>query len=331
MPIYFFWGDDDFALREAVEKIKQKVIDPDWVSFNYDKISGEKPDAIIVGLNQGMSPVFGSGERLIWIEETNIGQQCSPELLLELERRLPQIPPQSHLLFTSSKKPDGRLKSTKLLQKYATVQEFSLIPPWKTDEITEKVRQAAREKGVKLTPQAEELLGLSIGNQTRELYNELDKLSLYQHTQTPPLDVQAIAHLVNATAQNSLQLAEAIRRGDQSRALQLVIELINRNEPPLKIVATLVGQFRTWTIIKVMLEKGETDLQLIANLAGIANPKRIHFLRQEINNCSANQLLKSLPLLLQLEFNLKQGYEPLATLKSKIIELCALFNSRKYS
>jgi DNA polymerase-3 subunit delta len=326
MPIYFFWGDDDFALKQAIGEIKDKVVDSDWLSFNYDKISGEQPGAIITGLNQGMSPVFGSGERLIWIEDTTIGQQCPQELLSKLEIIIPQILPQSHLLFSSSKKPDGRLKSTKLLQKYATIREFSLIPPWKTDEILQRVKQRVKQKGVKLTPQAEELLAVAVGNQTRELDNELDKLALYQHTQTRPLDQEAIALLVNTSSQNSLQLAEASRTGAQSQALKLVTDLINRNEAPLKIVATLVGQFRTWTIVKVMLEKGETNQQLIANLAGIANPKRIYFLRQEINNCSSSQLLAALPILLQLEFNLKQGYEPLATLKSKIIQLCTIFS-----
>lgn len=325
MPIYFFWGDDDFALKQAIKELKDKVVNPDWLSFNYDKISGEQPDAIITGLNQGMSPVFGSGERLIWIENTTIGQQCPQELLTELERRLPQILPQSHLLFSSSKKPDGRLKSTKLLQKYATVQEFSLIPPWKTDQILQRVQQVAKEKGVKLTPGAEELLAISLGNQTRELYNELDKLNLYQHSQTSPLETKAIAQLVNPTAQNSLQLAAAIRTAHLSQALQLVTDLINLNEPPLKIVATLLGQFRTWTIVKVMLESGESNEELIANTAGIGNYKRIHFLRQEINRCSAQKLLATLPILLQLEYQLKRGYEPLSTLKTKIIELCTLF------
>ncbi|ELR98720.1 DNA polymerase III subunit delta [Gloeocapsa sp. PCC 73106] len=327
MPIYFFWGDDDFALLQAVEQIKQKAVDPNWLSFNYDKIFGEQDEAIIAGLDQAMSAVFDTGERLIWLVETTVGQQCSQRLLSELERTIPQILATSHLVLSTSKKPDGRLKSTKLLQKYATFREFSLISPWQSAEILQKVKEAAQEKGVKLTAKAQELLATCVGNQTRQLYNELDKLSLYQQSESSPLDTDAIADLVNASTQNSLQLALAIRRGDQSEALNLVTELINRNEAPLKIVATVVGQFRTWTIVKVLLTSGTSDTQLIANLAGINNPKRIYFLRQEISNCSVTQLLATLPILWELELNLKQGYEPLSTLKSKIIELCTVFNS----
>lgn len=327
MPIYFFWGEDDFAIVQAVEEIRQTVVDPDWLSFNYDKIFGEQESAIITGLNQAMSPVFGSGSRLIWLVDTNLGQQCSKELLSELERTIPQIPSTSHLVFSASKKPDGRLKSTKLLNKHSKFQEYSLIAPWQTDTILQRVKEVAQQKGVKLTPKAEQLLATSVGNQTRLLYNELDKLSLYQHSETSVLDVEAIANLVNPTTQNSLQLAEAIRNGAQTRALNLITELINRNEAPLKIVATLVGQFRTWTIVKLLLSQGESDTQVIANLAGINNPKRIYFLRQEIANCSTTDLLATLPILCQLELSLKQGYEPLSTLKSKIIELCELFKS----
>ncbi|MEM9542981.1 MAG: DNA polymerase III subunit delta [Cyanobacteria bacterium P01_E01_bin.42] len=322
MPIYVFWGEDDFAMSQAIVQLRQEVLDPDWIQFNFDRIMGDRPEAMTDGLNQAMTPPFGMGGRLVWLEEAIVTQSCSEKLLAELQRTLPQVPHSSTLLLTTRKKLDKRSKSVKLLQKHAEIREFSFIPPWKTEEIIKNVRQFAREKEVKLTPRGAEFLAESVGNNTRQLWNELDKLRLYGEKTKKHLDETVIARLVAVNTQNSLQLAAAIREGNESKALGLVADLIHRNEPALRIVATLVGQFRTWLTVKLMVEKGEKDEKAIASAAEIGNPKRIYFIRKEVQATNSQQLLKTLPILLELEVSLKRGADPIATLQSKAIELC---------
>lgn len=326
MPTYLYWGEDDFSLTKAVQKLRTKVLDPNWSQFNYDQIAGDKSEHLFQALNQAMTPVFGMGERLVWLTETTIFQNCSDDLLKELERTLVNLPQTSHLLFTTSKKPDKRIKTTKLIQDYAEIQEFSLIPPWQVEEINQQIQKLSQEIGVKLTPDAIQFLAEAVGNNTRQIYQELEKLSLYSQSFTKPLSKNELMSLVNIATQNSLQLATAIRQGNAAKALELVSDLINCNEAPLRIVATLVGQFRTWTIIKLSLEAGEKDDVPIAKTAEINNPKRIYFLKKEVQSLSAQKFLESLSILLTLELNLKQGSEPLAVLQTKIIELCQLFS-----
>ena len=325
MPAYLYWGEDDFRVAQAVEKL-QRVLDPNWLQFNYHKLSCDRPETIIEGLNQVMTPVFGMGERLVWLVETDITQhKPSADVLEELERTLKIIPQTSHLLFTTSKKPDGRLTSTKLLRKYCEVKDFSLIPPWRMDLITAQVKETAQKMELQLTDKAIASLAEAVGNNTRQLWNELKKLKIYWGDNDKPLDENAVAQLVLCNTQNSLQLAEAIKDGRADRALGLVNDLINRNEPALKIVATLVGQFRTWTIVKLMQQTGENN-KAIATAAGINNPNRLYFIDREIKTVSAEQFLAALPLLLELEYSLKTGGEALSTLQTKVIELCSLFH-----
>ena len=324
MPAYLYWGEDDFAIAKAVEKLQQ-VLDPNWLQFNYHRLPGDCPETIIEGLNQVMTPVFGMGERLVWLVETNLCQQKpSADVLDELERTLKTIPQTSHLLFTTSKKLDGRLSSTKLLRKHTEVTEFSLIPPWKSDLITAQVRETAQTIGIKLTDRAIASLADAVGNNTRQLWNELEKLKIYWGDSKEPLDENAVSDLVLCNTQNSLQLASAIKDGRTDRALELASDLINHNEPALKIVATLVGQFRTWTIVKLMQQTKENN-QAIASAAGINNPNRLYFIEREIQTIPAEQFLASLPLLLELEYSLKTGTEALLALQTKIVELCLLF------
>ena len=325
MPIYFFWGEDEYRLTKAIAALREKVVDPIWADFNEDIISGEETEAVAEGLYQALTPPFGGGGRLVRVEKTTLGQRCSDALFSELERTLPKLPDTSHLLFTSEKKPDGRLKSTKLLKQYAKFQEFALIPPWKTEQLLEQAATAAAEKGVSLTNAAQKQLVAAVGNNTRLLYQELEKLSLYSAGKEGILDESAIAQLVTANAHNSLQLAKAIRDANTNHGLQLLADLLNRNEPALKIVAVLVGQFRTWFLVKLMLEKGETDKQAIAQSADINNPKRVYFLRQDVQAVSLQQLLNAFPILLNLEADLKRGEDAVNTLQTKIVQLCRIF------
>jgi DNA polymerase III subunit delta len=325
MTVILYWGDDDFSIAKAVIAIQQSSLDPAWTSFNYEKISPEREDAVISALDAAMTPPFGTGKRVVWLADTTVMQQCSEQLLAELERTLPQIPATTVLLLTSKNKPDGRLKSTKTIQKYANVQEFDLIPPWKTEEISQRVKIVAKELGLKLTPDAVQLLAESVGNNTRQLYLELDKLQLLAGGEGQQIDRVMVSSLVVANTQNSLQLAAAIRQSDVGTALHLIGELIDHNEPPLKIVATLVGQFRTWLWVKMLLEAGEKDDRVIATAAGLGNPKRLFFIKQELQSTTADRLAASLPKLLDLEFNLKRGAEASSTLQIHTIELCQIF------
>jgi DNA polymerase-3 subunit delta len=228
------------------------------------------------------------------------------------------------LLLTTSNRPDGRLKSTKLLQKYAHIREFSLIPPWKIEQLVQQVRTCSQEVGVKLTGAAAELLAQSVGNDTRQLYNELEKLRLYTGDSAKVLDERTVATLVTSNTHNSLQLAAAILQGDGAKALELVADLINKNEPALRIIATLIGQFRTWLWVKLMVTEGERDQKAIATAAQVSNPKRIYFLTKEVQFLSLEQLTSTLRVLLELEINLKRGSETLSTLQTKVIELCQI-------
>jgi DNA polymerase III subunit delta len=329
MTVILYWGDDDFAIAKAVNAIQKSAIDPAWKSFNYEKITPDREDATILALDAAMTPPFGAGKRLVWLVDTTLMQQCSESLLAELDRTLPQVPDTTVLLLTSKNKPDGRLKSTKTIQKYANVQEFSLIPPWKTEELSQRVQIVAKELGLKITPDAIQLLAESVGNNTRQLYLELEKLQLLAGGAGQQIDRVMVASLVVANTQNSLQLAAAIRQGDVGTALHLVSELLNHNEPALKIVATLVGQFRTWLWVKMLLEAGEKDDRVIATAAGLGNPKRLFFIKQELQATTADRLAASLPKLLDLEFNLKRGSEPNATLQMHAIELCQIFQPLK--
>jgi DNA polymerase-3 subunit delta len=59
MAVYFFWGDDDFRLHQAVTQLRDRSLDASWADFNYDKITPDLPDGPMTALNQAMTLPLG--------------------------------------------------------------------------------------------------------------------------------------------------------------------------------------------------------------------------------------------------------------------------------
>jgi DNA polymerase-3 subunit delta len=71
-----------------------------------------------------------------------------------------------------------------------------------------------------------------------------------------------------------------------------------------------------------MQESGVRDDKEIAEAAEIGNPKRVYFLKQEVQGLHSSKLMRSLGILLGLEADLKHGKDEMATLQTAIVELC---------
>lgn len=321
MAVSYFWGDDQHRLFQAVAALRQQVVAPAWEGFNYEKIAGDAPDALEMALSLARTPPFGEGGRLTWVAETTLDKQCPPEVATRLAEALPSLPENSHLLFTSAGRPSLRLKSTQLIQQHGTIQEFGLIPPWKTDELQHYARQQAQDAGVALTPAALNYLVDAVGNDAGRLQQELLKLHFYGLDRQQPLEESAVRGLVNATTQTSLALAQAIRQGQVQEALDLLAALQTHYEPPLRIVATLISQFRLWLWVKLLRVDPRVDKDRVLAATQLGNPKRLYFLEQEIKSCPYSGLEASLGLLLELELALKQGVEPWGALQQSTIRL----------
>lgn len=320
MPVYLFWGEDEFKLQREITQLRSRIIDHQWQHFNYTEYLPNSLDSIPQALADINTPPIGNGGRLVYLPSSSLLGACSKEMLQQLESSLKTIPADNVLLITSTHKPDGRNKSVRLLLEHAQAKEFPLIPPWQMDALIKQVRAVATVIGVAVTPDACQLLVESLGNNTRLLHTELEKLKLYTNTQTITAD--AIKALVLPNATNSLQLANAIRSGNIAAALELLENLFSYNEPALKIVATLTTSFRRWFVVKLCVADDWRDDSAIATLAEIKNPKQLYFIKQEVAKVPISRLQNALEVLLQLELMLKTGWEERLAMQTQITKLC---------
>jgi DNA polymerase III subunit delta len=252
-----------------------------------------------------------------------VGSGCRKPLQTAFKAALERMRPEKRLLLTCEQKPNGTLGLTKWLQENATLQAFVLTPAWNLTQLTQETAQDARGYGVRLQRDALDYLVTATGNQRRERAQALERLSLYQGDRQHPLTATEVEAIVQNTASTALRLASQIRERQTQAALETVHQLLEHNEVPLRVLQSLVTQYRTWLWVKSMLaERWHSDMA-IAQATGLGNPKRLYYLRQELQDWSTPQLVQVMGCLLQAEWTLKQGGDALNTFKTLLFQIAA--------
>ena len=321
MPIELIWGDNTAESENEIEKIINQIIDPNWLSLNLSRLDGENPDQVKQALEEARTPPFGSGGRIVLLKRSPVCNGCSKELAILFEGINDLIPLNTYLILNNINKPDGRLKTTKTLQKLIKekkVTEKSFVLPSIWDIAGQKllISKTAERKGLELDEEAILLLVESIGNDSQKLSVELEKLSLYiqkyptdstSNKQIKSIKGNQIQDLIAGISTNAFAVSDSLLKNDNGQAISLLDALLEKGEPPLRIVTTLSNQIRGFFWVSMLDKQGEKDVGVIAKAAGIANPKRIYIMRKQIQGKQPEQFLKLLSRLLEVEAAIKSG------------------------
>ena len=333
MPIHLIWGDDYEASNREIEKLIQTVIDPVWKSFNYSQIDGNDPKQNLRALEEVQSAPLGSGGRIVLIRRSPFCNGCSIELAEKLAQAIKLIPDTTHLILNNSNKPDKRLKTTKLIQKYiesnafSKEKSFTLPLPWDINGQRNLVKNIGNRLNLKINHETIDLIVESIGNDSSLINTELKKLALLSEANNEilntnePLEItqELVRKLIKNNSTNAILISNLLLQGERAIALNKIKSLIENGEPALRLIATLTGQSRGWLWVNLLDEQGNQDVKEIAKLAGIANPKRIFVIRKQIQGKSLETLLGLMKKLLKIEASIKSGINPIDSFKDNLL------------
>ena len=333
MPIHLIWGDDYEASNREIQEIIQKVIDPGWKSFNYSQLDGHDPKESFRALEEVQSAPFGNGGRVVLVRRSPFCHACSMELASKLEQAIKVIPENTHLILNNSNKPDKRLKNTKSIQKYiesnklSEEKSFTLPLPWDINGQRNLVKNIANRLNLKMNHEIIDLIVESIGSDSSLINTELQKIALLSEANKQILNInepkeitqELVKKLIQNNSTNAIEIASLLVKGEQGIALNKIKSLLENGEPALKLIATLTGQARGWLWVNVLDGQGNQDVKEIAQLAGIANPKRIFIIRKQIQGKSLETLLEIMKKLLKIEASIKSGLNPIDSFKDNLL------------
>ena len=311
-------GDNRHGIEKEINKYKHQI-PQQWQALNYKRYSCEQLSEAII---DAVSVNFGDCHKVVVIENCNFRE--FGESGLSLLEPIAKLPESTHLIFTASSI-DRRLKVAKFLLERGKVIEHKLIPPWREDLLVRAVETEARDIGLKLTKDAVRYLANAIGNDSERRNKELEKLEVYAGDSK--LNKSQVANFVPINTQTSLQLAAAIKAGQALLVVRLTEELLAKGEPQLKIIATLITQFRTWLWTKLAIDSGIKTNAEVAKVANVGNVNRVYYLRQEVAKCSLPSLARTVVLLFELQIACQQGMKT-DWLQSELLLVCERFQPR---
>ncbi len=333
MPIHLIWGDDYEATKREIEEIIQSVIDPSWKSFNYSQMDGNDLKQNFRALEEVQSAPLGSGGRIVLVRRSPFCNGCSIELANKLEQAINLIPDNTHLILNNSNKPDKRLKTTKLIEKSiqsntnSKEKSFLLPLPWDINGQKNLVKNILSKLHLKMNNETIDLIVESIGNDSSLINTELQKLDLLSKAvnkntnRKNPQEIskELVTKLIQNNSTNALEIANLILKGKKINALIKIQSLLENGEPALRLITTLTNQSRGWVWVHLLDSQGNKDIKEIAKLAGIANPKRIFVIRNQIQKKSLEELIGIMKKLLKIEASIKLGTNPIDSFKDNLL------------
>src|SRR5579883_1089062 len=307
--LYILVGDDAYAIKRRVQALMPTTAEQHCFEHT-------TPDDLERLLRLAESYSL-RGQRSIWCRTPLLQKTVSAAVVEALQMAAQR---DDTLLILSSESIDRRLKTTKALLPFATVETYPLLAEWDTRALAAQVTSLAQATGLTIDTRSRDQLVERVRNQTELLARELEKLWLWHHQTRQPVTPAIIERLVGMAAVSSIVLSKHLLARSLGSALDCLQALYAHNEPAEKIIRTLDTQYRTWTRTKALLDTNASH-ELIATTLKLGNPNRVYFLRRELQSVALQRRERAQTAIPAAEWSLKQGHPD--ALHTLVLALCA--------
>jgi len=235
--------------------------------------------------------------------------------------------PSSKLVIFAEGKLDSKRRLVKLLKRDATV--FEAIEP-KEQEIRAYFQKWAQELGLTFAGKSFEQLLFKSGFQFSDIQKNLLFLQAYKDNGV--ITEEDIVEAIPKTLQDNIfDLTQLILGKKIDQARDLVKDLTLQGEDEIKLIAIMLGQFRLYTQVKILLESGQTESQMVSSLGHYLgrnpNPYQIKFALRDTRALSLNFLQDSIRYLIQADYQIKTGvYEKGYLFEKALLQIASQSN-----
>lgn len=301
--IYFFYGDEDFLIDNEIEKLK-KGLDKNFIDMNFKTYTNPSFADLISTLRiQGM--MFG--KMLIVIECVNfLKNSLDDKQIKEISSAIENNSENIDIVFTAklprdnSEKIDKRKKFFKLLSKYNAI-ECNTIPTYKIAELETWIKKFAKDKKLKIKPDATETIIKRIGNNLRQINSELDKVKLYIYPED--LVEKSAIEEICVNNEDIFAFSDFIMQGEKDKALLEYKRLLSTTYP-LSILSMLQKNVRNWIILKA--KGNSTSTFELSKLTGMKEYP-IQLTLKKLKTRNLKDLVKLKENLTNAEYRIKSG------------------------
>lgn len=315
-PFYLFYGPGEFRIEKVIEKIREDLIPESARDFNLEVFYGGETDPAEI-IERTRSIPFMAQKRLNIVRRT---ENFKAEIL---EKFIPYLedPVESTCLIFISGKTEFNRKFYKFFRKTGNAVEFSAL---RDNQVVPWIKRMAKQLDLNIEADACLYLQQVIGNQLREIFNELEKLSL-SFGKKGVVGVEEVRELaVNSRIYNIFELMKSISMKKRKESLGILMRFLEEEDNrggTLRILGMLNRQLRLLWQTKIIVTQQGGNNSVVAKKLSLPPFSAKEFINQS-KLWTANEIEKGLALLYRADHLLKSGSQPKLVIENLIISLC---------
>ena len=235
--------------------------------------------------------------------------------------------PTTKLIIFAEGKLDSKRRLVKLLKRDAKV--FDAVEA-KEQELRQYFQKWSQKQGLQFVGQSFENLLIKSGFQFSEIQKNL--LFLQSYKQDSVIEEEDIVNAIPKTLQDNIfDLTQFILTKKMDQARDLVRDLTLQGEDEIKLIAVMLGQFRTFTQVKILAESGQTESQIASSLGSFLgrnpNPYQIKFALRDSRGLSLSFLKQAISYLIETDYQIKTGlYEKSFLFEKALLQIASQVN-----
>jgi DNA polymerase III subunit delta len=314
LPLYLFFGDEEFLIKEAVDLIINTVVDPKTRDFNFNTIYCKETSASeLVNLCQTLP--FMSEKRLVIAKEINAFKAG------DLEELVPYLNDPSLgtclLLLPSQERYDKKSVISAVEAHGAVTRFYALLDR----EIIAWIESWARTRGLSVQHDAAEFLWQILGNDLQKIVNELEKV-LISAKEKKTIAFDDIKNVVGDFREySSFDLATALGQKDREKSFLILARLIQEGEAPVGLLGSIAWNFRRLMQAKAMEASGMRPDEIAKKLRVIFHQAGLF--KDQMRRYSLDELRQVFAVMLETDKALKSsGLNGRLVLERMILTLC---------
>ena len=235
--------------------------------------------------------------------------------------------PTTKLIIFAEGKLDSKRRLVKLLKRDAKV--FDAVEA-KEQELRQYFQKWSQKEGLQFANQSFENLLIKSGFQFSEIQKNL--LFLQSYKEDSVIEEEDIVNAIPKTLQDNIfDLTQFILTKRMDQARDLVRALTLQGEDEIKLIAVMLGQFRTFTQVKILAESGQTESQIASSLGSFLgrnpNPYQIKFALRDSRGLSLSFLKQAISYLIETDYQIKTGlYEKGFLFEKALLQIASQVN-----
>lgn len=235
--------------------------------------------------------------------------------------------PTTKLIIFAEGKLDSKRRLVKLLKRDAKV--FDAVEA-KEQELRQYFQKWSQKEGLQFANQSFENLLIKSGFQFSEIQKNL--LFLQSYKEDSVIEEEDIVNAIPKTLQDNIfDLTQFILTKKMDQARDLVRDLTLQGEDEIKLIAVMLGQFRTFTQVKILAESGQTESQIASSLGSFLgrnpNPYQIKFALRDSRGLSLSFLKQAISYLIETDYQIKTGlYEKSFLFEKALLQIASQVN-----